>query len=134
VIGSLFHEFAVVVSLAIIVSALVSLHIDPDARGALPQAPAPRRPGAALDGVVRARLRAVLGALRAHARPRPRPRRVVLPIVGATLLATVALFMIMPKGFFPTEDIGQILITIEAVEDISFPAMVGAAARRWATC
>ena len=31
--------------------------------------------------------------------------------------------MILPKGFFPTEDIGQALITVEAVEDISFPAM-----------
>ena len=31
--------------------------------------------------------------------------------------------MVLPKGFFPNEDIGQALITVEAVEDISFPAI-----------
>ncbi|HEY4997857.1 MAG TPA: efflux RND transporter permease subunit, partial [Usitatibacter sp.] len=36
---------------------------------------------------------------------------------------TIALAVFMPKGFFPTEDIGQISVNAEAVEDISFPAM-----------
>jgi HAE1 family hydrophobic/amphiphilic exporter-1 len=51
-------------------------------------------------------------------------QRLVLGIAFATLAATIALFVTMPKGFFPTEDNGQILVTVEAVEDISYPAMV----------
>jgi len=44
-------------------------------------------------------------------------------VAAATLVATVALFITIPKGFFPNEDIGQIITTAEAVEDISFTAM-----------
>jgi HAE1 family hydrophobic/amphiphilic exporter-1 len=49
--------------------------------------------------------------------------RSILGIALCTLLLTILLFLALPKGFFPTEDIGQVLITVEAVEDISFPAM-----------
>src|SRR5262249_23564439 len=47
----------------------------------------------------------------------------VVVVAFGTLAATVALVVLMPKGFFPTEDIGQISVNAEAVEDISFPAM-----------
>jgi len=50
-------------------------------------------------------------------------RPVVLVVAALTLVATLALAFVMPKGFFPTEDIGQISVNAEAVEDISFPAM-----------
>jgi HAE1 family hydrophobic/amphiphilic exporter-1 len=49
--------------------------------------------------------------------------RAVLGIAVGTLAVTIVLFMALPKGFFPNEDIGQAIITVEAVEDISFPAM-----------
>ena len=44
-------------------------------------------------------------------------------IAAGTFIATAVLFMLLPKGFFPNEDVGQALITVEAVEDISYPAM-----------
>jgi HAE1 family hydrophobic/amphiphilic exporter-1 len=53
-----------------------------------------------------------------------RHRPIVLMVAFATLAGTIAFAIWMPKGFFPQEDIGQISITSEAVEDISFPAMV----------
>lgn len=54
-------------------------------------------------------------------------KRTVLGIAIGTLLFNIALFVAMPKGFFPNEDIGQALITVEAVEDIfHFP--------RWLNC
>src|SRR5207237_38614 len=53
-----------------------------------------------------------------------RNRPVVLVTALATLVGTIAIAIAMPKGFFPTEDIGQISVNAEAVEDISFPAMV----------
>ena len=52
-----------------------------------------------------------------------RNRRLVLAIAAATFIITGVLFAVLPKGFFPNEDIGQAMITVEAVEDISFPAM-----------
>ena len=51
-------------------------------------------------------------------------RNLVLGVAAATLVATIGLFIYIPKGFFPTEDIGQVIVTAEAVEDISFPAVV----------
>ena len=47
----------------------------------------------------------------------------MLAVALSTLVATGLLVVVMPKGFFPTEDIGQISVNAEAVEDISFPAM-----------
>ena len=51
-------------------------------------------------------------------------RRIVLLIALSTLILTVILFVLLPKGFFPEEDTGRIMIVMEASEDISFPAMV----------
>ncbi|MEO6854333.1 MAG: efflux RND transporter permease subunit, partial [Rhodoferax sp.] len=53
-----------------------------------------------------------------------RHRNIVLGLAAATLVATVWLVMVIPKGFFPEEDIGQIQVSTESSEDISFPAMV----------
>jgi HAE1 family hydrophobic/amphiphilic exporter-1 len=50
-------------------------------------------------------------------------RNIVMLVAVATLGLSVWLFYVLPKGFFPNEDIGQILATAEAVEDISFPAV-----------
>jgi HAE1 family hydrophobic/amphiphilic exporter-1 len=53
-----------------------------------------------------------------------RHRGVVLVVALGTFVASALLFVAIPKGFFPEEDIGQIRIGTEAAEDISFPAMV----------
>jgi len=124
VIGLLFHEFAVIVSLAIVASAFVSLTLVPmlASRFLTDQAHA-RRPGV----VVRAFERAFNASLRLYTRTLDwaLAHRV---FVGAVAVATFALtwyfFVTIPKGFFPEEDIGQISITTEASEDVSFPAMV----------
>ena len=51
-------------------------------------------------------------------------RYLVLAVALATFVATAWLFVVIPKGFFPQEDIGQIQITTEAAEDTSFTDMV----------
>ena len=123
VIGLLFHEFAAVVGIAVMVSALVSLtlvpmlasrylkHEEGDGAGMRWTAWFERGFAGGLAFYERA-LDWSLG----H-------RRTVLGLALATLVATWALFTVLPKGFFPNEDIGQALITVEADEDISFPAM-----------
>ncbi|MEH2117135.1 efflux RND transporter permease subunit [Nostoc sp.] len=50
--------------------------------------------------------------------------RTTMVISGAILVATVYLFIIVPKGFVPNADVGQITATTQASEDISFDEMV----------
>ena len=123
VIGLLFHEFAAVVGIAVLVSAVVSLTLIPAlaSRYLLQH----ETEGRALKwtawferGFTR-----VLASYERMLDWALRHSRTVLGIAAGTFVATVALFLVLPKGFFPNEDIGQALITVEAVEDISFPAM-----------
>jgi HAE1 family hydrophobic/amphiphilic exporter-1 len=123
VIGGLFHEFAIVVSLAILVSAGVSLTLVPMLASRYIKHERDDDPVLRWTEwferffrCVLARYEAALDWCLAH-------RRVVLVTAIGTLVATVVLAVFMPKGFFPTEDIGQISANIEAVEDISFPAL-----------
>jgi HAE1 family hydrophobic/amphiphilic exporter-1 len=123
VIGGLFHEFAIVVSLAILVSAGVSLTLVPMLASRYIKHERDDDPVLRWTEwferffrCVLARYEAALDWCLAH-------RPVVLVTAIGTLVATVVLAVFMPKGFFPTEDIGQISANIEAVEDISFPAL-----------
>jgi len=123
VIGLLFHEFAAVVGIAVLVSAVVSLTLVPMlASRYLAQHESAGRSMKwtvwfehGFTRVLASYEHALDWAL-SHS-------RTVLGIAVGTLVVTIALFMVSPKGFFPNEDIGQALITVEAVEDISFPAM-----------
>ncbi len=124
VIGLLFHEFAVIVGLSIIVSAFASLTIVPmlASRFLTTEAPGTRHSVViriferAFDALLAAYSRSLDGALRF--------RKLMLLLALTTLGVTVWLFMVIPKGFFPEEDIGQITVTTEAAEDTSFPEMV----------
>ena len=124
VIGLLFHEFAVVVALAIVVSAFVSLTLVPMlASRFLTDEAHKRRPGT----MVRAFERGFDLLLAAYTRSLDlalRHRWVVLTVALFTFVLTAWLFVVIPKGFFPEEDIGQISVSTEAAEDTSFPAMV----------
>lgn len=123
VIGLLFHEFAVVVGLSILVSAVVSLTLVPMLASRFLRHHAPQEETAlgrwferGFDAVLRFYGRTLDWAL-SH-------RWVVLLFALGTFVATAVLFVQIPKGFFPEEDIGQLQVTIEASEDISFEAML----------
>jgi len=124
VIGLLFHEFAVIVSLAIIASAFVSLTLVPMLASRFLSDEAHKKPPGA---IVRSFERGFDALLAAYARTLDtalRHRRIVLLVALLTFVATAWLFVAIPKGFFPEEDIGQLNISTEASEDTSFPAMV----------
>ena len=124
VIGLLFHEFAVVVSLAIVVSAFVSLTLVPMlASRFLTDDAHKKRPGALVRSFERG-FNALLGAYTRSLDVALGRRRVVMLVALLTFAATAYLFVTIPKGFFPEEDIGQINVSTEASEDTSFPAMV----------
>lgn len=126
VIGLLFYEFAAVVSLAVMVSALMSLTLVPmlcsrylkhETAGAHKQENWLSRGFEKLFNRVLASYTRGLDWSLAH-------RTTLLMVAVATFLLTAFLFVTIPKGFFPTEDIGQISVTIEGPDDASYPTMV----------
>ncbi|RYF65347.1 MAG: acriflavine resistance protein B, partial [Comamonadaceae bacterium] len=134
VIGLLFHEFAVVVALAVLVSAVVSLTLVPmlasrllkqvhRAPGTQDHEESHPEPGTAIGRAFERGYRAVHGGYMRSLDWSLAHRWVMLAVAGLTFVVTAWLFVSIPKGFFPEEDIGQIQITTEASEDISFTAM-----------
>lgn len=124
VIGLLFHEFAVIVGLAIVVSAFVSLTLVPMlASRFLTDEAHKKRPGALVRLFERGFDR-LLGAYTRTLDLALRHRGAVLGVAALTFVATAWAFWAIPKGFFPEEDIGQIQVSTEAAEDTSFPQMV----------
>ena len=123
VIGRMFNEFAVVVTTAIAASAFVSLTLTPMLCALLlsvPKADAkPERKGWLERGFDKM-LDGYDYVLKLSLRFQP----AVLLIFFATLGATVWLFIAIPKGFFPQEDIGQLSVSTQARQDISFEGMV----------
>jgi HAE1 family hydrophobic/amphiphilic exporter-1 len=123
VIGGLFHEFAVVVSLAIMVSAGVSLTLVPLLASRYLKHEREDDPSLRWTAWFERGFQWTLGRYERALDWSLVHRPVMLVVAIATLFMTLALAWFMPKGFFPTEDIGQISVNVEAVEDISFPAM-----------
>ncbi len=123
VIGLLFHEFAAVVGISVLVSAVVSLTLIPMLASRYLAQHETAGAGLKWTAWFEHGFNRVLSSYERGLDWILHHNRTVLGIAIGTLLVTIALFIAMPKGFFPNEDIGQALITVEAVEDISFPAM-----------
>jgi HAE1 family hydrophobic/amphiphilic exporter-1 len=123
IIGRLFHEFAVTIGVAILVSGFVSLTLTPMLSSRFLRPPREQQHGRWYDASERVYGRALgfyertLGWVMDH-------RPVALAFSGAILAGTVGLFMLVPKGFIPTEDTGFISGTTETIEGSSFDAMV----------
>jgi len=66
----------------------------------------------------------VLGAYESGLKWVLRHQTFMLVVGAVTFLATLWLYTIVPKGFFPQQDTGMLFATVEAAQDISFPAMV----------
>jgi hydrophobe/amphiphile efflux-1 (HAE1) family protein len=122
IVGRLFREFAVVLSVAIAVSMVVSLTTTPMMCAWLLRGKGEERHGriyraseAAFNGVLRwydATLSVVL-----------RHRFLTLVATLSTLVLTVYLYVKVPKGFFPQQDTGRVVGSIVADQDISFLSM-----------
>ncbi len=120
VVGRLFNEFGMVVALAIVASAIVSLTVTPMLGSRL--SGAEHHPGlmvrifdAGFSRTLKGYDRAVGWCLR--------NRGIILLIFLASVGGSVYLFKILPTSFFPQEDIGRLTISTRAREDISYPAM-----------
>jgi multidrug efflux pump len=123
VVGRLFKEFSVTLSVAVIVSAVVSLTLTPMMCGRFLRPASEEKPGrvarwseAGFDKL-QAGYRHSLGWAF-------RNQNFVLLIGVATLAGTIGLYLIVPKGFLPRQDTGVLLAVTEAAESISIPHLV----------
>jgi HAE1 family hydrophobic/amphiphilic exporter-1 len=123
VVGRVFHEFAMVVTLALVASALVSLTLTPMLCARFLGAPEGHKGPGRLERLAEAAINLWIRGYERSLAWTLRVRPLMLLLFFATIVGTVYLFRTIPKGFFPTEDIGQISISTEARQDISFPAM-----------
>jgi HAE1 family hydrophobic/amphiphilic exporter-1 len=123
-IGLLFREFAVVVSLAIFVSAIVSLTIVPMLCSRFLPKPGVHAKEFAINKQFDRLFNWTLKTYIHYLDLALHHRKIVLLGAISTFAISIVLFMNSPKGFFPEEDIGQILMTTEAAEDMSFDSML----------
>ncbi len=124
-LGKLFHEFAMVMTVAIAISAAVSLTLTPMmcARLAHLEGGTPPRWWARLDALLESGFAALL---RFYARTLGwalRWRRLMLLVTLGCAVGTVFLYREVPKGFLPIEDTGQLLGSTLADPSVSFSAM-----------
>jgi HAE1 family hydrophobic/amphiphilic exporter-1 len=122
-VGRVFREFAVTISVAIVVSGFVSLTLTPMLCARVLKA---HDPNERQNIVLRAFEALFKGMLRLYEITLDKAiayKRAMLAVTFATLIGSVWLYVIIPKGFFPTEDTGFIFATTEGPSDISFEAM-----------
>ena len=120
IVGRLFREFAMTVSAAVLVSAFISLTLTPMMCSRfLRRTPQHGR----IYRFVERCFDAVLGFYRRTLDVALRLRFVTLMVFFCTVALTVALYVVIPKGFFPIEDTGLIIGTTQAAQDTSFDAM-----------
>ena len=120
-VGMLFREFAVAVSVSLVLSLLISLTLTPMMCARLLQ-PESKEHGFLYNFLERG-FNGLLHLYEVGLKIVLRHRFITLLSLFATIALTGYLFVIIPKGFFPQQDTGMIQGISEAGEDISFPAM-----------
>jgi multidrug efflux pump len=121
VVGRLFHEFAITLAVTIVISALVSLTLVPMLCARLlkhqPEGEAARRSRIqrGFDAVIRGYGR-ILDVVLDH-------QVLTLVVATATVAVTAALYVVIPKGFFPVQDTGVIQGITQAAQTSSYEAM-----------
>ncbi|MGY3697800.1 HAE1 family hydrophobic/amphiphilic exporter-1 [Bradyrhizobium sp. USDA 3240] len=124
IIGRLFREFAVVLAMTIFVSMFVSLTLTPMMASRFLRAHNEERHGR-LYKLSERGFDAMLRGYQSGLDLALRWKFTTLMIFFATLALSVYMFVIIPKGFFPQQDVGLITATSEANQDISFAEMKG---------
>jgi multidrug efflux pump len=124
IIGRQFHEFAVTLSVAILVSAVVSLTLTPMLCSRLLREEKSNQPRGWFYRATEKMLSGLIGFYSSSLRWVLRHSFLMLIVTAVTICLTIWLYTIVPKGFFPQQDTGLIMGITEAAQDISFDAMV----------
>ncbi len=122
IVGRLFREFAVTLSIAIVVSLLISLTTTPMMCARLLKAHDEERHGR----LYRASERGFDWVLRGYERSLAwvlRHQRLTLLVTLVTMAASVYLYVVVPKGFFPQQDNGRLTGSVQGDQESSFAAM-----------
>ncbi|MCA1452591.1 efflux RND transporter permease subunit [Bradyrhizobium sp. BRP22] len=121
-VGKLFQEFAITITASLLLSLVISLTLTPMMCSRLLKDDSHKKHGRiylafewGFDSLLALYARGLKVVLR-H-------RFITLMVMLSTIALTGYLYVIIPKGFFPQEDTGQIVGITEASQDISFPAM-----------
>jgi HAE1 family hydrophobic/amphiphilic exporter-1 len=123
IIGKLFHEFAVTIGVAILVSGIVSLTLTPMLSSRFLRSTHGREQGRFYQTTERMYERWLHGYERSLDWVMAR-RRATLLFSAVILVLTGILFVVAPKGLFPVDDTGQLLATTEAAEGVSFNTLI----------
>ncbi len=123
IIGRLFHEFAVTISAAILISGFVSLTLTPMLSSRFLRRERDVRHGKMYEYSERG-FQSMLRVYEAGLKWSLNNRRKVMASLVVVLGLTVYLFMVIPKGFLPSEDTSQVFSFTQAVEGISYKAML----------
>ncbi len=122
VVGRLFREFAITLAITILISAVVSLTLVPmmsarwlKAESKNETSPTGARLQQFFDGVIIHYDRSLSWVLRRQG--------ATLLVALATLLLTVLLYVLIPKGLFPTQDTGQLQARVETAQSVSYARM-----------
>ena len=123
IVGRIFFEFAVTISVAILISGFIALTLTPMLCSKFLKNPHELKPKpyevwldkkfVQFQQLYRGSLEVVL-----------RHQKVMLLVTAASIGLSVYLFMVVPKGFFPLEDTGFIFAQTEAAQDVSYAAML----------
>ncbi|MGA7804082.1 efflux RND transporter permease subunit, partial [Bradyrhizobium sp.] len=122
-VGKMFREFAVAVSVSLVLSLVISLTLTPMMCAYLLNDPSRTRHGRLYQLFERG-FDALLGFYERTLKFALRYRFATLMVMFGTILLTGYLYYVIPKGFFPLQDTGMLFGIAEASQDISFPAMV----------
>jgi hydrophobic/amphiphilic exporter-1 (mainly G- bacteria), HAE1 family len=122
IIGRLLHEFAVTIGIAILVSGVVSLTLTPMLCSRFLRPKHAERHTRLYD-VSERFFQKMLGGYERSLKIVLEHRFATLVVSGLIFALTIYLFVVIPKGFLPSEDTGQIFGITEAVQGISFDAM-----------
>jgi HAE1 family hydrophobic/amphiphilic exporter-1 len=122
ILGRLFHEFAVTIGTAILVSGFVSLTLTPMLSSRFLKPPSHQH-GKLFNASERVYER-ILGRYESSLTWVMERRFAALMFSLVILVGTVLLYKAVPTGFIPTQDTGQIVATTEAAQGTSFPDMV----------
>jgi HAE1 family hydrophobic/amphiphilic exporter-1 len=123
IVGRLFHEFAVTVTSAILISGFVSLTLTPMLCSRFLHPPREAHHGR-VYAVSERFFQGMLFTYRWTLERCLEHRPAVMVVSALLLIGTAFLFFVAPKGFIPTEDTGQIIGITEAAQDTSFDSMV----------
>ena len=122
IVGRLFREFAVTLSVTILVSAVVSLTLTPMMCARLLHHTPEEKQGRLFKASERAFER-VIAFYGTTLRWVLKHQTITLLVAAATLVLTIILYILVPKGFFPVQDTGVIQGISQAAQNVSFAAM-----------